>query len=149
MKRSAPMATNTYETRSGQTCSVTISSLDLKIAISELDIDMIPRGIWWADGGKNREEVAKINPYPEGCPPELLEQQAEQYAKLFRLFRKYEDVILRISFWNIHDGESWLNHFPWGRVNHPLLFDRERQPKPAFYSVLEVLSEESGKAPPE
>ena len=113
--------------------------MDLKIAISELDIDMIPRGIWWADGGKNREEVAKYNPYKESCPPELLARQAEQYAKLFDLFQKYEDVILRVSFWNLHDGESWLNKFPWERVNHPLLFDRELQPKPAFHAVMKSL----------
>ncbi|MEM7697488.1 MAG: endo-1,4-beta-xylanase [Verrucomicrobiota bacterium] len=119
-----------------------LRTLNLKIAISELDIDVIPRGIWWADGGKNRDEVAKINPYPDGAPPEILQRQAEQYADLFRLFLDYEDVILRISFWNIHDGESWLNHFPWERVNHPLLFDRDREPKPAFDAVIKVLTEE-------
>ncbi|MEM9479803.1 MAG: endo-1,4-beta-xylanase [Verrucomicrobiota bacterium] len=122
---------------------ILLRSLNMKIAISELDIDVIPRGIWWADGGKNREEVAKINPYPEGPPPEILAQQAEDYAKLFRLFLKYEDVILRVSFWNIHDGESWLNHFPWERVNHPLLFDRNREAKPAFDAVMKVLREGS------
>ena len=38
---------------------------------------------------------------------------------------------------NLHDGRSWLNHFPWERVNYPLLFDRNAQPKPAFGAVLE------------
>ena len=27
---------------------------------------------------------------------------------------------------------EWLNHFPWERVDYPLLFDRNAQPKPAF-----------------
>ena len=120
---------------------ILLRTLNVKITISELDIDMIPRGGWWADGGKNRESLAKYNPYPKSCPPELLERQAEQYAKLFDLFQKYEDVILRVSFWNIHDGESWLNHFPWNRVNYPLLFDRARRPKPAFHAVIKSLTD--------
>ncbi len=119
---------------------VLLRTQKLKIAISELDIDMIPRGVWWANGGKNREKLKQYNPYPDGCPPELLTCQAEQFARLFDLFQKYEDVILRVSFWNVHDGESWLNNFPWKRVNHPTLFDRNRQPKPAFHAVLKSLA---------
>ena len=111
----------------------------IKAVVSELDIDVIPRGRWWADGGKYRDELAKVNPYADGCPPEILARQAEQYAKLFALFRRYPDVIIRVSFWNLHDGQSWLNGFPWKRVNHPLLFDRQGQPKPAYHSVLQAL----------
>jgi len=70
-----------------------------------------------------------------------LQRQAEQYARLFRIFRKHRDVIARVSFWNLHDGQSWLNNFPWRRVNHPLLFDRAGQPKPAYEAVLKALSE--------
>jgi len=115
--------------------------LGVKVVISELDIDVIPRGRWWADGGKHRGELAKLDPYRDGCPPEILQRQAEQYAQLFRLFRKHADVIARISFWNLHDGQSWLNGFPWKRVNHPLLFDRQGKPKPAFDAVISVLKE--------
>ena len=113
----------------------------IKAVVSELDIDVIPRSHWWADGGKRRAEIAKENPYANGCPPEILARQAEQYAKLFALFRRYPDVIIRVSFWNLHDGQSWLNDFPWKRVNHPLLFDRQGQPKPAYFSVLKALKE--------
>ncbi len=114
--------------------------LKMKVVVSELDIDVIPRSRWWADGGKYREEMARIDPYREGCPPEILRRQAEQYAELFRLFRRYADTIARVSFWNLHDGDSWLNYFPWQRVNHPLLFDRARQPKPAFDAVVSALT---------
>ena len=51
------------------------------------------------------------------------------------------DVIARVSFWNLHDGQSWLNYFPWRRVNHPLLFDRDGQPKPAFDAVIQALTQ--------
>lgn len=114
--------------------------LGVKVVVSELDIDVIPRGRWWADGGKYREELAKLNPYRDGCPPEILERQAGEYAQLFRLFRQNAGVIARVSFWNLHDGQSWLNYFPWRRENHPLLFDRAARPKPAFDAVMQALA---------
>jgi endo-1,4-beta-xylanase len=120
-----------------------MKAIGMKVVVSELDIDVIPRGRWWANGGAERETLSKLNPYAEGCPPEILKRQAEQYAKLFGIFKKYQGTIVRISFWNLHDGESWLNDFPWKRVNHPLLFDRQRKAKPAFHSVVEVLQTES------
>lgn len=122
-------------------------AMQMKVVVSELDIDVIPRGRWWADNGAQREALSKLNPYADGCPPEILQRQAEQYARLFRLFRKYADTILRVSFWNLHDGRSWLNDFPWKRVNHPLLFDRQGRPKPAFEVVLRELAMEPTAAP--
>jgi endo-1,4-beta-xylanase len=117
----------------------TMKSMGMKVVISELDIDVIPRGRWWANGGAEREQLAKVNPYKDGCPPEILQRQAEQYARLFQIFNRYSDQILRVTFWNLHDGQSWLNYFPWQRVNHPLLFDRQGEPKPAFDAVIREL----------
>ena len=114
--------------------------LGLKVVVSELDIDVIPRDRWWAEGGKHREEVSKINPYPDGISAELQQQLASKYVALFKLFAENSDVIERVSFWNVHDEESWFNVFPWKRVNHPLFFDRQRQPKPAFDAVYDFLS---------
>ncbi|HSA29128.1 MAG TPA: endo-1,4-beta-xylanase [Phycisphaerae bacterium] len=127
---------------------VAMREFGLKVVVSELDIDVIPRSRWWADGGRYREELAKLDPYRDGCPPEILRRQADQYAQLFRLFRKYSDVVARVSFWNLHDGQSWLNDFPWKRVNYPLLFDREGKSKPAFDAVLEALKPEPTASKP-
>lgn len=113
-------------------------AMKMKVVISELDIDVIPRGRWWADNGAERATLSKHNPYAQGCPPEILQRQAAQYAQLFRLFNKYSDTIARVSFWNLHDGQSWLNDFPWKRDNHPLLFDRKGAPKPAYHEVMRV-----------
>ena len=100
---------------------------------------MVLRSRWWADNGKHREELAKFDPYKDGLPREIEPKQADQYVALFKLFDEYSDLIERVSFWNLHDGESWLNDFPWNRVNHPLLFDRGLKPKPAFDAVYAAL----------
>ena len=113
-----------------------IHSLGLKVMMTEFDLDAIPRARWWADGGQHRQELARFNPYTNGCPAAVLQRQAEQYRKLFSIFRQHSDAIARITFWDLHDGRSWLNHFPWERVNYPLLFDRNARPKPAFGAVL-------------
>jgi GH35 family endo-1,4-beta-xylanase len=112
-----------------------LRKLGLKVVVSELDIDVVTRGRWWAEGGKYRDELATYDPYKDRLPDEIQQQQLEQYVALFRLFDEYSDLIERVSFWNLHDGQSWLNYFPWRRVNHPLLFDRDRRPKPVFDAV--------------
>ena len=116
-----------------------LRKLDIKVVVSELDIDVVTRGRWWADGGKYRDELATYDPYKDGIPDEIQQKQIEQYVELFRLFDEYSDIIERVSFWNLHDGQSWLNYFPWRRVNYPLLFDRNRRPKPVFDAVYESL----------
>ena len=82
------------------------------------------------------------DPYKNGLPAEIERQQAQQYVELFKVFVQNADIIERVSFWNLHDGQSWLNDFPWRRVNYPLLFDRNRRPKPAFDAVYEVFQNE-------
>lgn len=125
-----------------ETTIATVQKLGLKVVVSELDIDVVPRSKWWAENGKYREELAKHDPYRDGCPPEILQRQAEQYGKLFSIFRKYAGTVVRVSFWNLHDGQSWLNYFPWRRENHPLLFDRQQREKPAFHAVMQALRAE-------
>ena len=49
------------------------------------------------------------------------------------------DQIDRVTLWGVHDGMSWKNGYPIpGRTNYPLLFDRDRRPKPAYDAVLAV-----------
>ena len=67
---------------------------------------------------------------------------ARRYADLFRVFVAHRDVIDRVTFWGVGDGDSWLNGWPVpGRTSYPLLFDRADQPKPAFDSVLATARE--------
>jgi endo-1,4-beta-xylanase len=116
-------------------------ALGVKVMITELDLDLVERSVWGADTAQHEEPTA-TNLGWKVAPPELLQRQAEQYAKLFALLRKHHDIVARVTFWNLHDGKSWLNNWPVkGRSNHPLLFDRNLQPKPAFDAVLQVARE--------
>lgn len=116
-----------------------LRELDIQVVVSELDIDVVTRGKWWSEDGKYRDELKSFDPYRDGLPKDIEQKQIDQYVALFQLFIEYQDVIARVSFWNLQDGQSWLNYFPWNRVNYPLLFDRELKTKPAYDAVINVL----------
>lgn len=108
----------------------------LKVAITELDIDVVPRK---ASGANvNAHEKGANDPFADGLTPEMQKRLADDYTRLFELFLKHRDKISRVTFWGLHDGRSWLNSWPRKRTNHALLFDRSLQPKPAAASLLEL-----------
>lgn len=115
------------------------AGLGLKVMITELDLEVLPRDFQGADIAERMENDPSLNPYVNGLPDNVQQQLANDYAALFRLFLQHRDKITRVTFWGVNDGQSWLNGWPVpGRTNHPLLFDRQYKPKPAFYSVIET-----------
>jgi endo-1,4-beta-xylanase len=70
---------------------------------------------------------------------ERLTLQATKYRALFDIYKtKYNEGKLdMVLVWGLADGSSWLNGRPAGRVDHPLLFDRSYQPKPAYNRLVE------------
>ena len=71
----------------------------------------------------SRGEAKPLQPY-------ISTLQEDQYARIFRIFRKHKDVIDNVTFWNLSDRDSWL-----GVNNHPLPFDENLKPK-RCYSVI-------------
>jgi endo-1,4-beta-xylanase len=115
------------------------ANLGIKVNITELDVDVLPRAVrsQGAEVTITAENNDQLNPYARGLPDSIQQNLAERYASLFRVFVKYRDVIDRVTFWGVTDGDSWLNNWPVrGRTSYPLLFDRTGQPKPAFYAVI-------------
>lgn len=115
------------------------SALGIKVMFTELDISVLPSP--WdntsAEVSLRAAENPKMNPYVNGLPDSVSQQLAKDYEELFKLFLKYKDHISRITFWGVNDGQSWLNGWPIrGRTNYPLLFDRQYQPKAAYYSIM-------------
>jgi len=108
---------------------VDLHSTGLKVMYSELDINLLPNVARGSD-------PAAANPYAAGLPDAQQQQLAKRYADIFAVFLKHRDAVSRVTFWGLSDADSWLNR---GRMNYPLLWDRARQPKPAFQAVVDVL----------
>lgn len=101
------------------------AELGLKVQITELDIKVQP-------SGNNRVRGDSVSVYT----PEMEKKQAEQYEMVFRVFRKYKDVISGVTFWNVSDRYSWLDRRGGGKA-YPLLFDTAYQRKKAYWQVVD------------
>ena len=123
------------------------AALGVKVMITELDVDVLPLtregqviGQVMSDPQFQLEEFeAYLDPYRSGLPKDVEQRVTDRWAELFRIFHGRRDKIDRVTLWGAHDGMSWKNNYPVpSRMNYPLLFGRDRQPKPAFDAVVAV-----------
>jgi endo-1,4-beta-xylanase len=120
-----------------------LSKLGVKLMVTELDVGVLP---FYPVDSKvvplssfDPETQKKFNPYPERLSDTVQQDLAKRYAELFSFFRKHRDLFGRITFWAVHDGQSWRNYLPIsGRTDYPMLFDRQCRPKPAFDAVVQI-----------
>jgi len=107
------------------------SSLGVQVQITELDISVY-----------NKEHNSRERRAEDTVTAFTAEKQAKQiemYKRIFSAFEKYKKSISGVTFWNISDRSSWLDNFPVrGRKDYPLLFDRNLQPKQAFWEVVKT-----------
>jgi endo-1,4-beta-xylanase len=111
-----------------------LRSTGLKVMITELDVNLLPPAPRPASG---ELPSPASNPFVDGLPDDVQQALARRYGDAFRVLLAHRDHITRVTFWGLSDADSWLNR---GRVNHPLLWDRQRRPKPALDEVVRVLS---------
>ena len=92
------------------------------IHITELDLRM------------NQEMGGQLQGFSRGeakpVPGYMNTLQTDQYARIFKVFRKHKDVIDCVTFWNLGDRDSWL-----GVNNHPLPFDENYRPKACYRAI--------------
>lgn len=88
----------------------------IKIHVTEIDISVAK------EFGEDIDEETKRY---------LLIQQARKLKDLFEVFKKYKNVVTSVSFWGLKDDYSWL------KGDFPLLFDKDYQPKFAFWSLID------------
>ncbi len=114
------------------------ASLGLKVSITELDVTI--RG---ASGGQFGGRFGGRRGRTS-TPPSIddLNAQADDYAKLFEIFKKHENAIERVTFWGLNDRRTWR----WGQ--HPLLFDASNNPKPAYAAIVNDSKEVESKESP-
>ena len=115
------------------------SALGVKVHITELDVDVLPRTTKpGADYAVDIPVTPQLNPFVDRLPDTMQAALAKRYAELFKVYIKHRDAIERVTFWGVADGDSWLNNWPMkGRTNYPLLFDRLGGPKPALDAVID------------
>ena len=103
-----------------ETAIVKYSELVKTIHITELDVRA------------NQEMGGQLRFSREGVDikPHVKTLHTDQYARLFRIFRKHKDVVKCVTFWNVSDRDSWV-----GVNNYPLLFDKDLKPKAAYHVV--------------
>jgi len=125
------------------------AALGLKVAISELDINLLPSAGQrpTADVNLHIEQNPNLDPYVNGLPEAVQQELAARYAELFRVYLTHRGEITRVTFWGVMDGDSWLNNWPVPRrTNYPLIFGRDGKPKPAFEAALHVALSDRGSA---
>ena len=119
------------------------AELGVQVMITEMEITVlpVPSDDTGAEVSKRFEMKEWLNPYTDGLPDSVQNILTNRYRDLFTLFRDHSEHIQRVTFWGVHDGVSWKNNWPVpGRTNHPLLFDRDGEPKPSFDAVMGVAS---------
>ncbi|MHA4809472.1 endo-1,4-beta-xylanase [Flavitalea flava] len=104
------------------------AALGLKVQITELDMSVYP----WEKNKRSRK-----NGESDSLTAELEQMQANQYKKIFGVFRDFKEDLTGITFWNVTDKNTWLDSYPVpGRKNYPLLFDIAGKPKKAYWEVV-------------
>jgi endo-1,4-beta-xylanase len=105
------------------------AGLGLTLQITELDISVYPK--------EHNARERKPGDTDTVFSSEKENRQMEVYKMSFELFRKYKKIISGVTFWNVSDKASWLDNFPVrGRKDYPLLFDKNLDPKKAFWGVV-------------
>jgi len=62
------------------------SALGLKVMITELDLEVLPRNFQGADISQRSASDPSLNPYVNGLPDSVMQQQTNDYEKLFKMF---------------------------------------------------------------
>lgn len=105
------------------------ADLGVKVQITELDISVYPK--------EHDARARKAEDTNTAFTAEREQRQQEVYKMAFELFRKYRNTVSSVTFWNISDRHSWLDNFPvQNRKDYPLLFDKDLQPKKAYWDVV-------------
>lgn len=109
-----------------------------KVMITEWDMSALPTLTRGANISDTIAFQEILNPYPQGLPDSLAAAWNDRMETAFELFLKHSDDISRVTLWGVTDGDSWKNDWPMkGRVEYPLVFDRDYDMKPFMKKLIE------------
>lgn len=99
--------------------------------ITELDVNFYQNpGSCWESGTNCEPDLGPV------APVDMLATQAQLLREVFDGLRARPSVT-SVTTWGVIDSDNWLNENPIERFNYPLLFDRDGEPKPAFYAIVD------------
>ncbi|MEX2605358.1 MAG: endo-1,4-beta-xylanase [Gracilimonas sp.] len=107
--------------------------LGIDVMITELDLNVLPASVYQYDKADRERDI-----YRDGLPDEVQQKLTGVYRDLFEIYLKHSDILTRVTFWGVSDDGSWLNYLPFEQTNYPLLFNRKKEPKPAFHALIEL-----------
>lgn len=114
-----------------------LASTGCKVMITEWEMSALPTIHESANISDKFDYDAAYNPYPNGLPDSVSAVWNQRMKDFFNLFLKHNDVITRVNVWGVGDGDSWKNNFPMkGRMEYPLLFDRQYKMKPFLREIM-------------
>ena len=108
-----------------------LAAAGVKVMVTELDIRTQARGYRGADVSRiSRQSTSD----PTASGAETQKKLADKYAEILAVLVKHKKDVTRVTFWGVYDGASWIG-------GSPLLFDRDYQPKEAFFAVVKTAQE--------
>jgi endo-1,4-beta-xylanase len=119
----------TYPSAAGLEYAITnLAATGVKVMITELDLRTQTRGPRGADVSQvNRQSTSD----PTAAAAETQKKLADKYVEIFSVLLKHKKDVSRVTFWGVYDKTSWIG-------GSPLLFDRDYQPKEAFFAVVKA-----------
>ncbi|MCD8202236.1 MAG: endo-1,4-beta-xylanase, partial [Prevotella sp.] len=137
------MGMNYPNVRQFEKSIVAFGDAGVNVMITEWDMSALPTISQSANVSDIVKYNKKMNPYPDGLPEKVSRKWNKRMKMFFNLFLKHSDVISRVTAWGVSDDVSWRNDYPMhGRMDYPLFFDRNLQPKPF---VIELCTENNQK----
>lgn len=122
----------------------TIAALGIKTGFSELDASVLPNPFGFS-GANISDKFAyrpEMDPYIDSLPSEKQIEVDQFWIDFYKMLITHKDVISRVNFWCLNDGNSWRNDFPIkGRKDYATLFDRQNNPKSTVEKLIKLVEE--------
>jgi len=99
--------------------------------VTELDMD------YYSDPGTCWASMTNCDPDLGPVPPADMEAAHARILRDVYAGLRERPSVTSVTTWGVTDNVSWLNRSPTERYNYPLLFDREGEPKPAFWAIVD------------
>jgi endo-1,4-beta-xylanase len=116
-----------------------LRDVGVKVLITEWDISILPSPYDGANISASFGYSEQMDPYRNGVPDSVMQKWNKRVLDMFGLFLKYNDVVDRVTVWGLSDRGTWLNGFPIrGRMDYPLLFDRQLNRKAVVDEMIKM-----------